>query len=150
VSLRRARRVLMVCTGNICRSPTMEAVFRARAAAAGLSIEFDSAGTESHHVGEAPDPRSRQAALARGYDLSALRARRVRVPEDFSDFDLILAADTTHLAWLERRCPEALRPRLRLLLDDADLPDPYFGGPEGFTAVIDAVEAAAERWLRAG
>ena len=149
MSLRRARRVLMVCTGNICRSPTMEAVFRARAAAAGLSIEFDSAGTESHHVGEAPDPRSRQAALARGYDLSDLRARRVRVPEDFSDFDLILAADATHLAWLERRCPEALRPRLRLLLGEADLPDPYYGGPEGFRAVIDAVEAAAERWLRA-
>lgn len=150
MSLRGARRVLMVCTGNICRSPTMEAVFRARAADAGLDIEFDSAGTESHHVGDAPDPRSQAAALARGYELAHLRARRVRAPEDFARFDLILAADRTHLAWLESRCPPEHRGKLALVLDDADLPDPYYGDESGFADVLDAVEAAAERWLRRG
>lgn len=137
----------MVCTGNICRSPTMEAVFRARAAAAGLDIAFDSAGTESFHVGEAPDPRSRAVARPRGYALDELRARHVRAPEDFVSFDRILAADRTHLAWLEQRCPAEHRHKLSLVLVDADLPDPYYGDEAGFVAVLDAVEAAAERWL---
>lgn len=147
MSLAGARRVLMVCTGNICRSPTMEAVFRARASALALDIEFESAGTESFHVGDPPDPRSQAAALGRGYDLSRLRARAVRTPEDFLRFDRILAADSGHLTWLERRCPAEARHKLALLLPGRDLPDPYYGGEEGFHAVLDAVEAAAARWL---
>lgn len=147
MTLRGARAVLMVCTGNICRSPTLEVVFRARAEAVGLDIRFDSAGTESYHVGEAPDPRSQSAARARGYDLAPLRARQVRVPEDFAAFDRILAADRTHLAWLEQRCPAAHRHKLALALGENDLPDPYYGDEAGFHAVLDLVEAAANRWL---
>lgn len=137
----------MVCTGNICRSPTMEAVFRARAAAQGIAVAFDSAGTASYHVGEPPDPRSQLAALARGYDLSALRARQVRVPDDFTLFDRILAADRSHLEWLRRHAPRAHQDKLDLLLGDADLPDPYYGEARGFDEVLDAVEAAADRWF---
>ena len=147
MTLRGARRVLMVCTGNICRSPTMEAVFRARASALGLAIEFDSAGTESFHTGEPPDVRSLRVASGRGYDLSALRARRVRVPEDFETFDQILAADRTHLAWLAARCTAEHRPTLALVLRDDDLPDPYYGEEADFVSVLDAVESAAARWL---
>lgn len=140
--------MLMVCTGNICRSPTMEAVFRARATRLGIDIEFDSAGTESQHVGEPPDPRSQEAARGRGYELGHLRARRVRTPVDFERFDRILAADRSHLAWLTSRCPPEHRAKLALVLDDTDLPDPYYGEAEDFHAVLGAVEAAAERWLR--
>lgn len=147
MTLRGARSVLMVCTGNICRSPTMEAVFRARAHALGLMIDFDSAGTSSLHLGERPDPRSLRAAAARGYDLSRLRARPVRAPEDFTRFDRILAADRGHLDWLLRRAPAGQREKLSLLLGDADLPDPYYGEPADFEAVVLAVEAAADTWF---
>lgn len=149
MSLRGARSVLMVCTGNICRSPTMEAIFRAKAQAVGLDILFDSAGTESFHTGEAPDPRSQAAARQRGYELSGLRARQVRSPDDFISFDRILAADLSHLRWLEARCPAEHRGKLSLLLRSGDLPDPYYGEESGFHAVLDAVEAAAARWLAA-
>lgn len=142
-----ARRVLMVCTGNICRSPTMEAVFRAKAAARGLDLHFDSAGTEDYHVGDPPDPRSQAAARLRGYELGELRARHFSSPADFLRFDLILAADRTHLTWLERRRPADGQARLAQLLGDADLPDPYYGDEAGFHAVVAAVEIAAERWL---
>jgi len=147
VTLRGARSVLMVCTGNICRSPTMEAVFRARAHARGLMIDFDSAGTSGLHLGERPDPRSLRAAAARGYDLSRLRARPVRAPEDFARFDKILAADRGHLEWLRQRAPAEHHGKLALLLADADLPDPYYGEAEDFEAVVLSVEAAADAWL---
>lgn len=147
MTLRGARRVLMVCTGNICRSPTMEAIFRTRAHARGLMIDFDSAGTSSLHLGDAPDPRSLRAAAARGYDLSRLRARPVRVPEDFARFDKILAADRGHLAWLRQRSPAEHHGKLALLLEDADLPDPYYGEEADFVAVVESIESAAERWL---
>lgn len=148
MTLRGARRVLMVCTGNICRSPTMEGVFRARAQALGLAIDFDSAGTSAFHAGEAPDPRALRAAAARGYDLSALRARPVRVPDDFAAFDKILAADRGHLDWLLRQGPAAHHEKLALLLPGADLPDPYYGEKADFETVVTAVEAAADAWLR--
>ena len=137
----------MVCTGNICRSPTMEAVFRARAAAQGLALTFDSAGTASYHVGEPPDPRSLAAARARGYDLSALRARQVRVPEDFALFDRILAADRGHLEWLRRHAPAEHHGKLALLLGGADLPDPYYGGDAGFAHVLALIEDACDGLL---
>ena len=105
------RRVLLVCMGNICRSPTAEAVLRVKAKQAGLSIEFDSAGTENYHVGDAPDPRSIRHAHARGYDLKPLRARQVHA-SDFHEFDLILAADEINLRELRRRCPQEQHHRL--------------------------------------
>ncbi len=132
------RRVLLVCMGNICRSPTAEAVLRAKARQAGLSIEFDSAGTENYHVGDPPDPRSVRHAERRGYDLSKLRARQVHAA-DFRSFDLILAADELNLRELRRRCPAELHPRLRLFLDDVALPDPYYGESDDFEKVLDLV-----------
>ncbi|HEV7139227.1 MAG TPA: low molecular weight protein-tyrosine-phosphatase [Steroidobacteraceae bacterium] len=143
-------RILFVCLGNICRSPTAEVVFRTLASreSPDLVLEIDSAGTAGYHVGELPDRRTRQAAARRGYDLSALRARVVE-PRDFEYFDLILAMDRENLRALERRAPPQARERLRLFLDFApeagigEVPDPYYGGPNGFEDVLDLIEAAA-------
>lgn len=147
-------RVLFVCLGNICRSPTAEAVLRALApkAAPELVLEIDSAGTAGYHIGEPPDPRTRAAAARRGYDLAALRARIVE-PEDFERFDLILAMDRENLTVLRRRAPPPAHGRLRLFLEFApqkhleDVPDPYYGGPNGFEEVLDLVEEAARGLL---
>ncbi len=143
-------KVLFVCLGNICRSPTAEVVFRAAASreAPDIALEIDSAGTAAYHVGEAPDRRTRQAAARRGYDLSQLRARVVE-PRDFEYFDLILAMDRENLSALERRAPQHVRERLRLFLEFApeagvsEVPDPYYGGPNGFEDVLDLIEAAS-------
>lgn len=142
------RRVLLVCMGNICRSPTAEAVLRAKAKQAGLRIEFDSAGTENYHVGDAPDPRSIRHALARGYDLKSLRARQVHAA-DFHEFDLILAADEINLRELRRRCPQEQHHRLALFLGDVALPDPYYGESDDFEKVLDLVEKQAIRLIEA-
>jgi protein-tyrosine phosphatase len=147
-------RILFVCLGNICRSPTAEAVVRALAAleAPELGLEVDSAGTAGYHGGEPPDPRMRAAAARRGYDLNTLRARIVE-PRDFERFDLILAMDRENLAVLQRRAPESGRERVRLFLEFAphgerdEVPDPYYGGPNGFEEVLDLVEAAARGLL---
>jgi protein-tyrosine phosphatase len=145
--------ILFVCHGNICRSPTAEAVMRARAARAGLSgVRVDSAGTSGCHAGEPPDRRAQRVAGQRGYDLSAQRARQV-ADTDFSDFDLILAADRDNLAALERRCPIGLRHKLALMLDalpdgaGREVPDPYYGGPSGFDHVLDLLEMACDGWI---
>ena len=147
--------ILFVCLGNICRSPTAEIVFREIAAreAPELSIEIDSAGTAGYHIGEPPDQRTRQAALRRGYDMSALRARVIE-PQDFGRFDLILAMDRGNLEVLNRRAPAGARERIRLFLefapqaDTAEVPDPYYGGPNGFEEVLDLVELAARGLLQ--
>ena len=148
---RRPSRILLVCMGNICRSPTMEAVLRTKAKQAGLAIEFDSAGTENYHIGDPPDPRSIRHAKLRGYDLAELRARQVHA-SDFHEFDLILAADELNLHELRRRYPTELHTRLRLFLDDIALPDPYYGESDGFEKVLDLVEKQAvllmTRWSR--
>lgn len=136
----------MVCTGNICRSPTMEAVLRRRADLAGWRVVVDSAGTTDWHAGEPPDPRTVAAGEAAGYALAHLRARRV-ADEDFLRFDLLLAADQGHREWLLRRAPRACRDKVRLFLaDDAEVPDPYYGPPEGFAQVLRLVETRAAAW----
>ncbi len=147
-------RVLFVCLGNICRSPTAEAVFRAVVAreAPGLEIEIDSAGTAGYHIGDPPDVRSQQAGLRRGYDLGLLRARRVEA-DDFERFDLILAMDRENLSELRGRAPESAHGKIRLFLEFApdsgtvEVPDPYYGGPNGFEHVLDLVEAASSGLL---
>lgn len=140
-------RLLFVCMGNICRSPTAEGVMRAKLRAAGLHhVEVDSAGTHGWHAGAPPDERSQRHAARRGYDLSAQRARALRA-EDFAHFDHVLVMDEANLSAAARLCPPQHRAKLRLLLDDAEVPDPYAGGPEGFERVLDLVEAGCERWL---
>lgn len=147
-------RILFVCLGNICRSPTAEVVLRTLAAreAPELTLEVDSAGTAGYHVGEPPDPRTQAAASRRGYDLSSRRARIVE-PGDFERFDLILAMDRQNLSVLHRRAPTAARQRVRLFLEFApetgttEVPDPYYGGPNGFEEVLDLVESASRRLL---
>ena len=147
-------KILFVCLGNICRSPTAEGVFRAVAArdAPDLVIEVDSAGTAGYHIGEPPDPRTRQAASRRGYDLAPLRARIVE-PGDFEEFDLILAMDRENLNVLHHRAPAHARDRVRLFLEFApespvtEVPDPYYGGPNGFEEVLDLVEQASQGLL---
>lgn len=151
-------RVLMVCMGNICRSPTAEGVLRAKLQAAGLDreVEVDSAGTHGYHVGEAPDPRAIKHARARGVDLSRLRARRVS-RDDFQRFDWILAMDLQNLENLQSLVPpEGGGARLGLLLDHAtrhdgvrEVPDPYYGPPAGFDRVLDLVEDACEGFVAA-
>lgn len=143
-------RVLFVCMGNYCRSPTAEAVFRAtvQERAPGLVLEIDSAGTHDYHVGKPPDPRSIAAAARRGIDLSALRARQV-VDEDFERFDYLIAMDSENFAELVSRSPPQARERVRLFMEFADrsdmpeVPDPYYGGPGGFELVLDLVEEAS-------
>ena len=147
-------RVLFVCLGNICRSPTAEAVFRHQLRAQQLEhlIECDSAGTSGYHIGEAPDRRAAQAALSRGYDMSALRGRQVQ-DDDFENFDLILAMDKANLAELRRRARPSQRASLQLFLEYADgsdqeVPDPYYGGRAGFDHVLNLVESASTGLIR--
>jgi protein-tyrosine phosphatase len=135
------KKVLFVCTGNICRSPTAEGVLRHLAKEANVPIHVESAGTHDYHVGNAPDQRSQQHARGRGYDLSTQRARQVR-RRDFEEFDLIVAMDRGHLEILQDNCPEQHRHKLRMLVQGHDVPDPYYGGAEGFEQVLDMVEAA--------
>ncbi len=137
-------RLLMVCLGNICRSPTAEAVMRQRLHAHGLHerVVVDSAGTGSWHSGDPPDARSQRHALRRGYDLSGQRARRV-VEADFHSFDIVLAMDEDNLADLERMRPPGARAELRLFAA-VEIPDPYQGGAQGFERVLDLAEQASD------
>ncbi len=154
MSVERPVAVLFVCLGNICRSPTAEAVLAARVADAGLGsrIRIDSAGTGDWHLGRPPDPRTRHAASARGYDMEALRARQVR-PADFRDFDYILAMDEANLRDLRRLCPQWYGGRLDLFLRAAgtsavlEVPDPYAGEAGHFEAVLDLIESGVDRLL---
>jgi protein-tyrosine phosphatase len=148
--------ILLVCMGNICRSPTAEGVLRHKLQAAGLTdrVHLDSAGTHDYHVGKSPDRRAQEAARKRGYDLSALRARQVS-PRDFSEFDLILAMDQDNYESLLRSCPQAHRHKVRLFLSFSprftgqEVPDPYYGGSQGFEQVLDMVEDGAEGLIAA-
>lgn len=143
-------RILFVCMGNICRSPTAEGVFRRLVAerAPDVEIEIDSAGTHDYHVDDPPDPRAIAAASRRGIDLRPLRARVIR-EEDFERFDLIIAMDRLNRETLLDRSPEPFRERIRLFMEFAgdneveDVPDPYYGGTPGFERVLDLAEEAA-------
>ena len=140
-------KVLFVCTGNICRSATAEAVFRKLSIDKQIQVHVESCGTHDYHVGEPPDERSQQHARRRGYDLSAQRARQL-VEADFEKFDLILAMDRGHLRLLQRRCPPQHAAKVRLFMQKAEVPDPYYGGPEGFERVLDLVEPACAELLQ--
>jgi len=138
--MKERRSILFVCTGNICRSPTAEGVFKSLCEEAGLELRIESAGLGDWHVGDPPDERAQHHARNRGYDLSAQRARQVR-PRDFDDFDLILAMDRGHLRALQRMTPPKHHAKIRLFVAERDIPDPYYGGPDGFEQVLDLVEA---------
>ena len=143
-------RILFVCMGNICRSPTAEGVFREalRTRAPELHVHVDSAGTHAYHVGEPPDRRACRAAARRGIDLSGQRARRVSA-SDFSAFDLVLAMDEDNVRILSGISPPEYRSRIRLFMEFApeagrdSVPDPYYGGATGFERVLDLVEEAS-------
>jgi len=143
-------KVLFVCLGNICRSPTAEGVFRKYVIDAGLEdmILMDSAGTHAYHVGEPPDRRAQETAARRGIDLSTLRGRRATAA-DLDEFDYVLAMDLENLHNLHAIAEERHKPRIQLFLDFAqeleerEVPDPYYGGPSGFDQVLDMIEEAA-------
>ena len=148
--------VLFVCMGNICRSPTADAVFRHHVKSAGLEhlIHIDSAGTHAYHIGDPPDRRSQQAALKRGYSMQGLRARKV-AQEDFVHFHHILAMDRHNLDELQQNCPPQYTDRLSLLMQYSsqwhthpEVPDPYYGGSHGFEKVLDLVESASQGLLK--
>jgi protein-tyrosine phosphatase len=149
-------KVLFVCMGNICRSPTAEGVFTKLVKEHELEARFaiDSAGTHAYHVGHAPDLRSQAAARERGIDLSSLRARQV-IHGDFEDFDYVLAMDDENYSILVNACPEQYKPKIKYFLDYAphlnerQVPDPYYGGQYGFERVLDLVEEASAGFLKA-
>jgi protein-tyrosine phosphatase len=142
-------RILFFCMGNICRSPVVEAVVRARFAAAGLRVEVASAGTEDYHIGERADARAIASARSAGYDLSGHRARQL-CTGDFDAFDWLLAMDRVNLRAARRDCPDPHAAKLALFLERAGLasgsevPDPYYGGPADFRCVIELAEAGAD------
>ena len=147
-------KVLFVCLGNICRSPTAEGVFRKLVREAGLSdeIKIDSAGTGAWHINQAPDQRSQDAALKRGIDLSAQRARKISI-KDFNDFNYLVAMDRSNVKNLKRICPPDLVSRISLFLEFApnlqrqEVPDPYQGGDDGFELVLNLIEVASQGLL---
>ena len=147
-------KVLFVCLGNICRSPTAEGVFRHAVSRASLTeyIHIDSAGTHAYHIGEPPDRRAQAAAARRGIDLSGLRGR-MAVPDDIEEFDYILAMDRENFTNLRAICPAGLEHKVRLFLEFApqrperEVPDPYFGGESGFDRVLDMIEEASDGLL---
>jgi len=147
-------RLVFVCMGNICRSPTAEGVFQRKLEERGLTdrVEIDSAGTHSYHVGSAPDARAQATALQRNYDLSVLRARKFEA-QDFADFDYVLAMDRSNYEDLSRLMQGGDRGRLHLFLQfsrnfkETEVPDPYYGGDAGFEHVLDLVEDASEGLL---
>lgn len=148
-------KVVFICMGNICRSPTAEAVFRRVVELNGLGqvVQIDSAGTHDYHIGEAPDPRTQRAARERGYDMSKLRGRQV-CADDFYRFDYLLAMDEANLSILKRMRPKDATSHLGLFLEFAErhsereVPDPYYGGADGFERVLDMVEDASGGLLR--
>ena len=144
-------KILVVCMGNICRSPTGEAVLKHKAKALGLDLTIDSAGTIGYHSGEKPDSRSMKAGEKRGYSFKGQYSRKVK-QSDFTEFDLILATDKQNLADLQASCPNEHQHKLKLFLSYADsqydeVPDPYYGAGDGFELVLDLIEDASDKLL---
>lgn len=144
-------RILFVDAGNYCRSPAAEAVARAIATrtGAGARFEFSSAGLKDKHAGDTADPRSIEACRARGYDLGAFRCREITA-DDFAESDLILAMDRDNVAQLESRRPAGNDTPVRLFLGDIEVPDPYYGGEDGFAVMMDLIEQGAEQIVLGG
>ncbi|MBL8519126.1 MAG: low molecular weight phosphotyrosine protein phosphatase [Betaproteobacteria bacterium] len=147
-------RVLFVCMGNICRSPTAEGVFRRLVEQSPLrgKVDIDSAGTTGAHAGQAPDPRAIEVAARRGYDLTPLRARQV-TPADFEQSDFVIAMDDMNVRYLKGMCPTRLAQRIELLLDyggeedEAEVPDPYYGSLQDFEHTLDLIEEGCQGLL---
>lgn len=144
-------KILMVCWGNICRSPIAEAVLRSKAKQHNISLEVDSAGTMDMHHGNRPDFRAIQAGEKRGYSFKGITARIINV-DDFEKFDLILAADNKNIEDLKVICPAAFQYKIKLLLSFSNaateqVPDPYYGGDDGFELVLDLIEQASDQLL---
>lgn len=146
-------KVLFVCMGNICRSPSAEGVFRHKVQAAGLGneIEIDSAGTHAYHIGSPPDPRSQATAIKRDIDLSRLRGRRV-TEKDFSHFDYVIAMDESNFHDLHEVCPAGYEDRIHMFLkfgssEQSEVPDPYYGSGNGFEIVLNLIDDASEGLL---
>jgi protein-tyrosine phosphatase len=152
LNLKGIKSVLFVCMGNICRSPSAEAVFTHKAKAQGLSLKIDSAGTLGAHAKEKPDHRAQKVGVERGYSFDGLKARKVKL-EDFENFDLILAMDNDNIENLMKVAPEHLQHKISLFLDfaknheETEVPDPYYGGVNGFRFVLDLVEDASDGLL---
>jgi len=150
--LKEIKSVLFICMGNICRSPSAEAVFRHKAQAQGLSLIIDSAGTVGAHAREKPDHRAQKMGVERGYSFDGIKARKVTV-QDFDDFDLILAMDNANLEDLHKISPIHLQHKAMLFLDfaknheESEVPDPYYGGANGLRFVLDSVEDASDGLL---
>jgi len=153
MNLKEVNSILFVCMGNICRSPTAEAVFKQKMHALKLSIVTDSAGTLGAHAREKPDQRAQKAGKARGYSFNNMRARKVTL-EDFAKFDLILAMDQRNLNDLYTIAPEQYQFKIKLMLSfaqhqtETDVPDPYYGGAQGFNYVLDLIEDASDGLLQ--
>lgn len=146
------KKILVVCMGNICRSPTGEAVLRKKAQQMGIDVTVDSAGTIGFHQGNPPDSRSKSAGENRGYSFKGITSRKV-VMNDFDEFDLILAADQANLDDLTSQCPAHLQYKLALFLSFGEsqyqeIPDPYYGEGNGFELVLDLIEESSEAILR--
>jgi protein-tyrosine phosphatase len=143
--------LLFVCLGNICRSPSAEAVLKKKAADNGLIIEIDSAGTAGYHKGTAPDRRSQAVGMERGYSFKGLKCRKV-VQQDFEKFDYILGMDNRNIANLLEACPEEFQHKVLLLLsfcksEVQEVPDPYYGGKGGFEYVLKLIEQGADGFI---
>jgi len=153
IDVKGTESILFICMGNICRSPTAEAVFRHKAKEQGFNLKIDSAGTLGAHARERPDRRAQKVAIARGYSFDGIKARKVTV-KDFENFDIILAMDEDNIANLKRVAPEQYLAKIHLFLDFAEnfdeneVPDPYYGGAKGFQYVLDLVEDASNGLLQ--
>lgn len=152
IDFKGIRSVLFVCMGNICRSPTAEAVFRKKTKELGISVKIDSAGTVGAHVKEKPDHRAQKVGVAQGYSFDGIKARKVTV-NDFDDFDLILAMDQHNVDELIKVAPANQAHKIELFLDyahhheESEVPDPYYGGANGFRFVLALVEDASDGLL---
>lgn len=153
MNYKEIKSVLFVCLGNICRSPSAEAVFRHKANEQGINLTIDSAGTLGAHAREKPDHRSQKAGVARGYSFDKIKSRKVNL-KDFDVFDLILAMDEQNISDLKKVAPEHLHHKIVLFLDYAkcfeenEVPDPYYGGAKGFQFVLDLIEDASDGLLK--